>query len=155
MLHCFWYQWECSCCWWAFFFFLKSWVSTVQISKYECCCWSCVRSTINPGQTFLQVKNTASGKCFSAAWRILSMGLCYSSTVFQAAYPHVINPVDFFLITTKREISWKNKRNVAWNSALLLIFAHRNLHWSSLEMLRFSLACNHSQIKYTHALIMR
>lgn len=33
------------------------------------------------------------------------MGLCYSSTVFQAAYSHVINPVDFFLITTKREMS--------------------------------------------------
>jgi len=52
-------------------------------------------------------------------------------------------------------MSWKNKQNVAWNSALLLIFAHRNLHWSSLEMLQFSLACNHSHIKYTHALIMR
>lgn len=57
----------------------------------------------HPWSDLFAGQNAVSGKCFSTTWRILSVGLCYSSTVFQVAYPHVINPVDFFLITAKRK----------------------------------------------------
>lgn len=102
-----------------------------------------------PWSDFFAGQNAVSCKCFSITWRIQSVGLCYSSTVFQVTYPHYkssrLSPDNL-----KKEISWKTEQNVAWNSALLLVYAHRNLHWSSLEMLQFSLVCNHSQIKFAH-----
>lgn len=121
-MHSFWCQWGCSHCCWPFFnfYFFKSWIPTVQISRCACCCWSHTSSsTINPA---LAGQNAVGGRSVSTAWKMASMGLCRSATVLQVAFPYVRNPVGFLLITKKKKKtnSSKDKENVAWNAGLLL-----------------------------------
>lgn len=83
------------------FYFFKSWIPTVQISRCGCCCWSHTSSsTSNPA---LAGQSAVGGRSISTAWKMASVGLCHSATVLQVAFPYVRNPVGFLLITQKKK----------------------------------------------------